>query len=216
MPSDQLSSPDTGWSAHASSRSVCISNAARTPSNVSGIVTASWGILMAKRISLPEMPTQLSSQTPTSYMSPRLLPKSRAYLNRDALLLNPSAMRKTRMRGCSRKMSRQRLFADGLFRRGDDGDDVSVRDRCVDQKAGGLDVGHDASSGLRLGGWALGSTMSTFTRPRWVSPGSATRRMMVMAIFSTPTTRSRASTARIRPVVLHEVSFRKLWPRPFS
>ena len=87
------------------SRVVCISMAARMASIVSGMVTLSWGMLMAYMTSSP-LSTMLSSHRPISYMSPRRLPRSRAYLNRLALPMNPSSMVTVRMRGWARKASR--------------------------------------------------------------------------------------------------------------
>jgi len=77
----------------------------------------------------------------------------------------------------------------------------------VNEDPGGVHVRHDVHEVLAW--WlGIGSIIRESTNPRWVSPGSATRRMMVMATLVTPKARSRASTARHSPVVLQEVSFR--------
>ncbi len=61
----------------ASRRSVCSDSAARMPSTVSGMTTASCGMLMANMNSRPLL-AMVSSKTAMSYMSARLWPRSRA------------------------------------------------------------------------------------------------------------------------------------------
>ena len=66
------------------------------------------------------------------------------------MLLKPSAILTTRMRGCASKSSSARSLLMSRLGRGDHVDDVAVRGGHVHEQAGGLDVRHDRHQVERL------------------------------------------------------------------